>query len=1378
MALNLGNLGKKIWETLGQGVDRVVPGDQSYLYKQPPSQAIQRAANTQIGRAAQRGPMGLLNLGVSKAAQLDKQLIGGFEENAPEPIKPAVSFVNKNIINPQLTSFERLGQAGAGQNPYSSGRRGIGEAGSDAVNALTWGPLAVAKTGSLGVKAAKSFAMGAPIGVAGSATSDMAADKPINIASAGITGAITGGLNAIPVVGPAAAKQIKVGYRANPTLSSQVGAVGKNVDPQGGGTIRPDKTPDPNANPAIPGQISPDRLASMDEAVKARMEWMKSGKSRWDDIPETPKVAPKQKPMPRQQFNDEAMRISDNLKAGEKGYIQDGSKTYEISSGSKKAKLVAPKAPQVSAVAPAPKTSLRVPGQVTNKETLRGQLATRLVDSEAPAINYLKQVEKTTGQTGLVDQFYYDTGLQKRANAIANSKIESSPNIAKAFGGLNKKANQEFSQYSAAIAELENAKRGMPTSQPVDVLQKTVDDLSPAYRGRFDAIRNEFRAMTDDLVKGGVIDDATKQVWDSNPNYVRIQRVMDDIAGYNGNSGNSYSFGGTNFSKKRTGSGRDVQPLDATVFNMRQQVQKEIQRNQTATNLIEALSSVGHARQINPADATRKNTLRRVVNGQTEIWEVPKDIKEIADNVSPYQLGILGNIVAAPQRLLRAGATGLSAPFTAANYVKDQVSSAVYSKSAMNTHTVPGAVEGLWKASKDFGGGGADDTLWQKFIQTAGDTTSYDFIRNEKNARMLSGQIRKGAVGRIGNSIAHPIRTLENLNQVTEKATRYQNFRGIYNKVLKETGDASEAQKQATLAAWQNSVDFSRMGDVGRAINLLIPYFNAGIQGTRLLGRSLKERPAMTTAKITTFAGIPLASLTLYNMADPERKAVYDNISDYEKENNLIIILPGAKQNEQGAYEGVIKVPLQPGISDLVQPFRLASEAFANQSPADVGKMATQMMGAFSGPIQTSSLGAAASSLIPQVAKPLVQQAANKDFFTGKEIVPEYVQNATDAQGNPVPENKKAYKYTSGSSRIIGDAIGVSPIRVDKFIKDTSAKVGQYTQNAVDTGLAKVGIIPEEQIGGVSVKEDFIRRFAQASSKENLNKSEGAKYFDDRKKATEGLNGNEMAAYDALHPSKTNFLGEDIFDENKRITNYTRASSYLQFPKVYEADKKLDAMQREKGKPGNPLFDLPKDQLTRVLLKATLPPGAKDPELSNLYEQPWYQDFQIARENYYNAVKESLAKEGKTLPESDYPKASPELQKVMTAYNSLPKGTGARSDWIRANPGLFEQMKNQWAAVDDWQNKERVKLGLDATEGADGQASGYSTGSGSSKKYSKGGGSGGSKTIATNPYKFAVSINAGGKVARPKVSVRKTGGKIAKAKKVAGPKVKTKKSMV
>lgn len=1283
MAITLGSLGKKIWETLGQGIDRVIPGDQSSLYR-PQQQQRQQA---------------------SPAAQRVIQNVNRSTGFGPQP-KPPVG----PVITPPAPTIEPV-------KPVST---------VDIVNRL--------------IKPT-------PIGVAKSiATSNFGKNtitRPLFQGVKRTTNEITGNRSFTPtgptqqdVFGPKPVGQLQdytqenFGFKTNILpIDTAIGAVGTTMDLFPAGL--------PQSAAAREGLKVGLKKATSAIAKKTAQDAAKGGA----------KVAVKEASAPVK---------AANVLANEAGSV---------------------KVPNVQ-TPPIEVNPVRVPGQVTNKETLRGQIATRLVDTEAPAINYLKQVEQVTGQKGLVDQFYYDTGLQKRANAIANAKIEASPNIAKAFGGLSKQSNKEFSQYSAAIAELENAKRGMPTSRPVEKLQKTVDELSPTYRARFDAVRNEFRAMTDDLVKGGVIDDATKQAWDANPNYVRIQRVMDDLAGYPGNAGNSYSFGGTNFSKKRTGSAREVQPLDATVFNMRQQVQKEIQRNQTATNLIEALSRVGHARLVKAEDAARKNTIRRVVNGRTEIWEVPKDIKEIADNVSPYQLGLLGNIISAPQRLLRAGATGLSAPFTAANYIKDQLSSAVYSKAASATHTVPGVIEGLWKSAKDFGGGGTDDELWQRFIQTAGDTTSYDFIRNEKNAKMLSGQIRNGTAGRIGNSIAHPIRTLENLNQVTEKATRYQNFRGIYNKVYRETGDAAEAQKQATLAAWQNSVDFSRMGDVGRALNLLIPYFNAGVQGTRLLGRSLKERPAATLGKVTAFAGVPLSALTLYNMSDPDRAQVYDNISDYEKENNLIIILPGAEQNDQGTYEGVIKVPLQPGISDLVQPFRLLSESFASQNPADIGKMATEMMGAFTGPIQTSSLGAAAGSLIPQVAKPLVQQAANKDFFTGKDIVPEYMQQATDAQGNPVPENQKAYKFTSGSSRIIGNAIGQSPIRVDKFIKDTSAKVGQYTQNAVDTGLAAAGIIPQDQIGGVSLKEDFIRRFAQASSKENLNKSEGAKYFDTVKEATSGLNQNELAAWTGLHPNKKNFLGEVITETDAVYDPVARLDAYNRYPRVFEADKKMNDMAKKNGKPGNPLFDLTPEQVKKVLEKDALPPGAKDPELSSLYKQDWYADYSVAKSNYFKTLKEQAAAAGKPWKQKEnaYPETSPELQKVMDYYSSLPKGTGARKNWIASHPNEWAAMQNQFAAIDNWQNIQRGKRGLAATEGADGQANGYSSGG---SKYAKSGG-GGSKgsSKGSNPYQYAVSINAGGKVKSPKISVKKTGGKIAKAKKVAGPKVKTKKSMV
>ncbi len=525
------------------------------------------------------------------------------------------------------------------------------------------------------------------------------------------------------------------------------------------------------------------------------------------------------------------------------------------------------------------------------------------------------------------------------------------------------------------------------------------------------------------------------------------------------------------------------------------------------------------------------------------------------------------------------------------------------------------------------------------------------------------------------------------------------------------------------------------MGNTAQAINLLIPYFNAGIQGTRLLGRRFGEAPVGTTMKTLGFVALPMTGLTLYNLSDEKRKAVYDNISDYEKENNLIIVLPNAEQKADGSYDGVIKVPLQQGLTNLAQPFRMQAENFAGKStPNEVAQMAQQFFGAFAGPVGTGSLREAAGSVIPQVVKPFVQQGMNKDLFTGKEIVPDYINEATDAQGNNVAEKDKAYKFTSGTARAIGGKLGVSPLRVEKFIKDVTAKTGLYALNATDNALAKLGKIPEEQIGGISVKDDIIRRFARAQGTYNYKKSEGGKYYDRVKDATKSLNGNEKAAWDSIHPSKTNFLGEDIFDENKRLAKYTKAGLYLQHPKVFEAERAIEMEQRKQGSPANPLYDLPKEQLAKVLLKDALPPGAKDDELSNLFKQEWYQDFKNKQSAYYTQLKQKLEASGKTMPVSDnpYPVTSPELQKHMDYYSSLPKGTGARSSFIKGNPKIWASMTSQWQATDDWENKERVKIGLNPI--TDDQSSGSS--SGGKFGYSNGGGSGGKGKKEATPKTY------------------------------------------
>jgi hypothetical protein len=775
---------------------------------------------------------------------------------------------------------------------------------------------------------------------------------------------------------------------------------------------------------------------------------------------------------------------------------------------------------------------------------------------------------------------------------------------------------------------------------------------------------------------------------------------------------------------------------------------------------------------------TNKNTVSRFRNGIKEVYEVHPDIKKVVDNVSPYQLGILSRVISSPVRVMRAGATGLNAAFAGVNYMRDQITSAILSKDVVATHNPVSVISGLYNSDKGtFGENNSE--AWKKFTEFAGDTTVYDDLRNAKSSRRVLRELRYGTKGKLANMATSPLRSVEDVISITEKATRFQNFRGMYKKAIKEGLSEGEAYQKAYLAAAQNSVDFNRNSNFTRTMNTVFPYFNASMQGTRSMVRAFKERPIQTSAKSLAFVGLPAMAAVAHNLSTAEGRAAWDSINDYEKEDNFIIIMPGAHQTDSGTWEGVIKIPKPQGFRELTQPLQDVTEAFIKKQPNPDSAMqiAQKVLEGLTGPINIGNMGELEGSFVPQVAKPFVQQALNSDLYSGKKIVPDYMKEGSD---NPADWK---YESTSGSAQLAGKVINRSPLQVEKFVKDVFGSVGSYGINAADNAIAwakgdnKLTAKNESDftIGGRSPIGEIKRRTVQASGELlDENKTPGQKYYETVDKALKdaSLDKNETSAWNTLHPAKKNFMGEEIFDENKRLSNYTRASIYLQYPKVFIADARIDAMQRAQGKLGNPLYDLPKDQLTRVLLKATLPPGAKDPELSNLYKEEWYQDYNTKRDAYYAGVKSDLAKQGKEMPKSDnpYPEAQESLQSAMDQYSALPKGTGARSAWIRANGGKWQEMVNHWSAVDAWENKERVGMGLspiDNTVSANGSSSsGY-------------GGSNRDSTYGTsNLSRYAISRNAGGAIAKPTVTVRANKSSSKKKYTVSKPTVSLKKSMV
>src|SRR5690606_31559638 len=129
------------------------------------------------------------------------------------------------------------------------------------------------------------------------------------------------------------------------------------------------------------------------------------------------------------------------------------------------------------------------------------------------------------------------------------------------------------------------------------------------------------------------------------------------------------------------------------------------------------------------------------------------------------------------------------------------------------------------------------------------------------------------------------------------------------------------------------------------------------------------------------------------------------------------------------------------------------------------------------------------------------------------------------------------------------------------------------------------------------------------------------------------------------------------------------------------------------GKPVDPLYNLSPSQRRVILWKKTLPQGTSDPTISKIYSQEWYQDYRGQEDRYFRAKRAYNKKMGfdnKVADNNPYPTPSRQLEKKLDYYYTLPKGTGARSAFLRSNPDVLKQ----WDKVEAWKNGERAQVGL------------------------------------------------------------------------------------
>ena len=708
------------------------------------------------------------------------------------------------------------------------------------------------------------------------------------------------------------------------------------------------------------------------------------------------------------------------------------------------------------------------PGIIGGIKNLYNETKVKLVDFAAPIEDTLRTATKKSKITILPEADItnqIDRVLRSPTIAGQFARDNGLENVIKKVDNLDNLDQYLIAKHSQTLAE-----KGIATGRDLVKDSKLIQDFAPQYEETAKVVNQYSQKLLDYSVESGLVSkDLAAQLKTLYPYYVPMNRVFNELEKAGGQGSKAIaSLSKQTVVQKIVGSEREVEsPLNSLLAKTADAF-KQGEKNKAARMLASYEKLPDNPFQLRELTGgeSAPHTISFLDNGIKRVFETTQDIANAAKALNAQQLNILGKIFALPVRIAKVGITGINLPFIASNIAKDQVTAIINSKNALKTSIANPAV--FIKALFEAVGHGK---LYDEMAREGALGTSFDIARNQVPLTLERIRAGKSIGSKILYTVKHPselLRAVENIVGRSEEFTRIQQYAGTKGAELTKGMSEEQAKIIAARAARENTVNFARRGEWGQVLNSAFLYLNASIQGTRTFVRNLSQRPIATASKIALTVFTPIAAATAWNLSDEKRKAAYDDIAEYEKQNNIIIIPPNPTK-EDGTWN-IIKIPLSQEINNLAGMARRPIEQAYGLDPVSVKDIASAFVGTIS-PINPAT-GSMASSLTPQAIRPSIEALTNTNLFTGIPQVPQSLEKLS-------PE-LQAKDWTSGTARKIGGMANLSPLKIEAFIKGTLGGVGAQFLNVSDRILAGLDIIPKDQIGGQDTIKAIIARFAKA----------------------------------------------------------------------------------------------------------------------------------------------------------------------------------------------------------------------------------------------------------------------------------------------------------
>jgi len=398
-------------------------------------------------------------------------------------------------------------------------------------------------------------------------------------------------------------------------------------------------------------------------------------------------------------------------------------------------------------------------------------------------------------------------------------------------------------------------------------------------------------------------------------------------------------------------------------------------------------------------DEVPTNTVRvfAMIDGKKNAMLMPADVAQHWVNVDPQisqQLAKVFRFVSGTP-ILKAVATGVNPEFAVANFFRDMAFTWFKQHDAYSP-ILPVA----WaQMSKDM------IKVLPDILKRKGRVK--DYIEQGGGMDFLTSQgfLFKKKIGEVQGP------TTETLAQINEALGYIGNTSELLVRIALRERLIKKGYSpiEATWLARTN-LDFAQGGSISKSADNLVPYLNAGTQGTRGVFQSFKANPKLASAKVAQLVG--LAGLIAYTFIDKEKDA-WQAISDREKVYGWIIPLPISfidPQTHERRY-AYIRIPKDQAQRIFAAIGETGVEA-AMGLPTDGSKISMAL---------TDFIPVGVSSLLPPTLSALLTYTSNKDFWKNRDI---WKGRKVDPKYEYYPDTPKFWVAT-------GDATGLSPTRLE-----------------------------------------------------------------------------------------------------------------------------------------------------------------------------------------------------------------------------------------------------------------------------------------------------------------------------------------------------------